>query len=59
MNIKKATIVLDLVLLIMSVMWTSYSILRGITWLELGYIYTYFIIALIASILNLKLLLKK
>ena len=58
MNLRKSTIVLDLVLLIMSIIWILYTLIRGIDWIELAYIYIYFILVFIGLVLNLKILIK-
>lgn len=58
MNLRKSIIALDLVLLIMSITWTLYTLVRGIDWIEMIYIYVYFILVFIGSILNLKILIK-
>ncbi len=58
MNLRRSTIVLDLVLLIMSIIWTLYTLVRGIDWIELIYIYVYFILVFIGLVLNLKILIR-
>jgi len=58
MNLRKSTIVLDLVLLIMSIILALYTLIRGIDWIELRYIYVYFILVFIGLVLNLKILIK-
>ena len=59
MTLKANIILLDLILLILSVIWISFSLVRGIDWIELSYVYVYFILVFVSQLLNLKLLLAK
>ena len=53
---RKLVIILDMVLLVMTASWVLFGLSRGIDRIELFYNYVYIMIALITSILNIKLL---
>jgi len=55
-QVYNAVIFLDMVLLVMTAAWILFGISAGIDFIELVYNYIYVIIALVAFILNIKLL---
>tara|TARA_Y100000310_G_C20662322_1_gene805447 strand:+ start:1508 stop:1696 length:189 start_codon:yes stop_codon:yes gene_type:complete len=55
-RIKKAVIVLDMILLAMTGTWIIFSVSRGIDIIELIYNYIYILIVTIAIILNMKII---
>lgn len=59
MALRANIILLDLILLILSIIWMSFSLIRGIDWIELSYVYVYFILVFVSQLLNLRLLLFK
>jgi len=59
MDIKKAIIFLNIIALIMSIVWVLFSMLKGIDWFELIFVYFYYILILITLILNLIVLNRK
>ena len=53
MNFRKAIIILDLILIIMTASWVLFGISRGLDLIELIYNYIYVIVALMTAILNI------
>ncbi len=53
---RKLVIILDMVLLVMTASWVLFGLSKGIDNIELIYNYVYIAVALISSILNIKLL---
>jgi len=59
MSKRNVLIFLDFTVLVMSISWAFYSLLRGIDWVELVYLYVYYILITFTLILNLILLFEK
>lgn len=53
---KKTVIFLDMVLLVMTASWILFGISKGIDGIELIYNYIYVVIAMIATLLNIKII---
>tara|TARA_Y100000310_G_scaffold345863_1_gene471766 strand:- start:35860 stop:36045 length:186 start_codon:yes stop_codon:yes gene_type:complete len=56
---KKAIVILDMVLLIMTASWILFGVAKGISLIKLTYNYVYMIILTIALMLNMKQLYQK
>lgn len=55
-RIKKAVVFLDMVLLVMTGSWILFGISQGIDAIELIYNYVYVLVALVALLLNIKII---
>lgn len=53
---RKFVIILDMVLLVMTASWVLFGLSKGIDNIELTYNYVYVVVAIVSSILNIKLL---
>tara|TARA_Y100000310_G_C20286155_1_gene624972 strand:- start:467 stop:649 length:183 start_codon:yes stop_codon:yes gene_type:complete len=59
MNIKKAVIVLDMILLAMTGAWVIFSVSQGVDLIELTYNYIYIFVVTMALILNMKIIYRR
>ena len=56
---KRAIIILDIVLILMTASWISFGVYRGLSTLEVAYNWVYVIVNIITLILNLRIINRK